>query len=110
MTDESVFMPGSEYETRKKTYGYFKPEQFGYLLARYCRERGIEKANIDRFLLPAGKKYFDAGWAYLKKMGHVAAEPDRDVAGIYWCPKCGYAIQIPLTGRISDVKCPKCGN
>ena len=47
LTDETrLSLEG--YETRKKSFGYLKPEQFWYLLARYCAEEGISQGEIGR--------------------------------------------------------------
>jgi len=69
LTDDVFFMPGGEYQAQKKMYGYIKPEQLGYLLARYCVERGISHDKVTPFLSSAGRKYFNIGYNYLKRDG-----------------------------------------
>lgn len=67
LTDEIFFMPGTDYYTEKKMYGYIRPEQLGYLLARYCSDRRIDFDKVMPFLGPAGKKYFKIGVNYIKR-------------------------------------------
>jgi hypothetical protein len=70
LTDEVFFMPGGEYHAEKKTFGYIKPEQTGYLLARFCDERGIKYGSVAPYLDPAGRRYFSAGHNYLERRKH----------------------------------------
>ncbi len=67
LTDDIFFMPGGEYQTEKKMFGYIKPEQLGYLFARYCAERRISHYKVMPFLSSAGRKYFNIGHNYLKR-------------------------------------------
>lgn len=67
LTDDIFFMPGGEYHTEKKMYGYIRPEQLGYLLARYCAEERITRDKVVPFLGPTGRKYFNIGYNYLKR-------------------------------------------
>ncbi|MDP2929159.1 MAG: hypothetical protein Q8O01_03725 [Candidatus Omnitrophota bacterium] len=67
LTDDIFFMPGGEYHTEKKMYGYITPEQLGYLLARYCAERDIAHDKVVPFLGSAGRKYFNIGYSYLQR-------------------------------------------
>jgi hypothetical protein len=67
LTDETFFMPGGEYYSEKRMYGYVRPEQLGYLLARYCDERGIPYSKIKPYLSSTGRKYFNVGHNYLKR-------------------------------------------
>ena len=109
LTDEFKLLPGEGYETRKKFFGYLKPEEFGYLLARYCAEHGIAEDAIKPFLGPTGRKYFNIGSSCFKKSDHQISASAGPVTGIYWCSKCGVSTQIPLSGKIEYAKCPKCG-
>ena len=67
LTDEIFFMPGGEYQSEKKMFGYIRPEQLGYLTARYCGEHGIRHGKAISFLGPAGRKYFNIGYNHLKR-------------------------------------------
>lgn len=69
LTDETVPVLFVGEETRKKFYGYLKPEQFGYLFARYCAEHGVAEKDVWPFLNTAGRKYFSEGRDFLKKRG-----------------------------------------
>lgn len=109
LTDEVNLLPGEGYETRKKFFGYLKPEQFGYLLARYCAEHGIAENAIKPFLGPTGRKYFNIGGNYLKRSGYGVNKSAGPITGIYWCSECGSFTRVPLSGKIEYVKCPKCG-
>jgi hypothetical protein len=65
------------YETRIKTFGYLKPEQFGYLLARYCQENGISAKMVKQYLTTAGQRgYYDDGRAYLRKRTQIVNVPE----------------------------------
>lgn len=108
LTDDFFFIPGGEYHTEKKFFGYLSPVQFGYLLARYCAEHGIPEDNITPFLGSAGLKYFNMGRKYLARQNNVVHKSAEKVTGIYWCPKCGYRMLFSLEGKIKDLKCPKC--
>lgn len=69
LTDDFKMLPDGGYRAEQKTFGYLKPEQFGYLLARYCAENGIAEANVLGSLNDAGRKYYKIGSAcYRKKM------------------------------------------
>lgn len=119
LTDETSFVPGGEYESKKKFLGYLYPSEFGYLLARYVREYGIPKSNITLFLNPTGREYFESGYNYLERQrlaaksggesGRSSVKNAGEAAGIYWCPSCGNAGSISLSGEIKDLKCPNCG-
>jgi hypothetical protein len=106
-TDDITYMPGESYHTEKKFYGYLKPDQFGYLLARYAFDHRIEKETIMPYLLPAGRKYFDIGYTNFLKRNNTIS-PAKPVIGLYWCPSCGYLMKVPLTGIMTKKKCPKC--
>lgn len=112
LTDETTLSLGEGYETRKKFFGYLKPEQFGYLLARYCAEHGVLSDAVLPFLNPTGKKYFNYGLGYLKKKSRAISASAGQVTGIYWCPRCGSFNRIPLTEKIKTPKCsnPNCKN
>ena len=67
MTDDFRVTADGGYSTEEKTFGYLKPEQFGYLLARFCAERGIAVDTVRPHLNSAGWKFFTMGNAYLQK-------------------------------------------
>jgi len=67
LTDEVFFLPGGEYGTEKKFFGYLKPEEFGYLVARFAMDHNIPEATVMQHLNPTGKKYFSFGLAQLKR-------------------------------------------
>lgn len=67
LTDEFILIPGGGFESQSKFFGYLKPEQFGYLLARYAKDHNIPNADIIEHLNDAGKKYFSLGSDHLKK-------------------------------------------
>ncbi|HNX90833.1 MAG TPA: hypothetical protein PKG81_03140, partial [Candidatus Omnitrophota bacterium] len=69
---EGFFMtPGGSYHAEQKLFGYLSPEEFGYLLARYCRERNIDPENVFPFLNQTGKEYFGIGISYLERCGKI---------------------------------------
>ncbi len=75
MTDNFRVTAGG-YSTEEKTFGYIKPEQFGYLLARFCAEHGIAESTVKSHLSPTGWKFFSIGKGYLnKKKMRVASVP-----------------------------------
>ncbi len=108
LTDDIFFMPGEEYQTEKKFFGYIQPEEFGYLLARYCAEHGIAVDKITPFLTPTGRKYFSIGRTYLARREKPVPVSNREVKGAYWCPKCGKFTRFSLTEEAVDIKCPRC--
>lgn len=67
LTDDIFVLPGEGYETQRKFFGYLKPEQFGYLFARYCVEQNIAPRDMIPSLNGAGRKYFKIGLSYLKR-------------------------------------------
>ncbi len=67
LTDDTFFIPGTEYASEKKAFGYVRPELLGYLLARYCRDHNIAEDKIIPRLYPAGLKYFNIGRNYLAR-------------------------------------------
>ncbi|MBU4376606.1 MAG: hypothetical protein KKD29_03915 [Candidatus Omnitrophica bacterium] len=76
-TDEYIVHPEGGYETSKKTFGYLKPEQFGYLLARYCAEHNIDKDAVKPYLNAAGWKYFNIGNTFIREKTHEMRTPER---------------------------------
>lgn len=109
MTDDFLFLPGGEYETQKKFFGYLKPEQFGYLFGRYAIENGIPPGRVMPHLRWAGKKYFTIGLNYARRKGVRPAASPGAVEAVYWCPKCGVMIRRPFGDAGRDIRCPKCG-
>ncbi|MCX5667817.1 MAG: hypothetical protein NTY34_05870 [Candidatus Omnitrophica bacterium] len=77
LTDEYTVSPDGGYETRKKTFGYLEPNQFAYLLARYCAEHNIKDDAVKPYLGPAGRKYFKVGSRYLRKRTRQTRTPAR---------------------------------
>jgi|GEM_PF-1832887 hypothetical protein len=75
LTDEYKVSSDGSYETRKKTFGYLEPNQFAYLLARYCADHNIEDDAVYPHLGPAGRKYYKFGSKYLRKKDHIAVTP-----------------------------------
>ena len=108
LTDETFSTADRGTRTEKKVFGYLKPEQYGYLLARYCADHGIPARNIEFFLEPAGRKYFNIGNEYLKRSAVVSVKPAAPATGVYWCPKCGQHSTVDLSGELAEIRCPKC--
>jgi hypothetical protein len=75
LTDEYNVSPDGGYEMRKKTFGYLEPNQFAYLLARYCADHNIKDDAVKPYLGPAGRKYFKFGSTYLRKRTHRTSTP-----------------------------------
>jgi hypothetical protein len=75
LTDEYNVSADGSYETRKRTFGYLEPNQFAYLLARYCADHNIKDDAVKPYLGQAGRKYFKFGSAYLKKSTHRIIVP-----------------------------------
>ncbi len=67
MKDEFTSLPEGGYQSEKKTFGYLTPEQFGYLLARYGKDRGIAESDLKQHLNDTGWRYYKIGRNYLKK-------------------------------------------
>jgi hypothetical protein len=107
LTFESKLLPGEGYETTRKDFGYLKPGQIGYLLARYCSERGIPPSAIMRFLEPASKGYFESGCRHINRKG---APSGRTAApeGLYWCPGCGEPMRLDLSVAAVVPRCQPC--
>ncbi len=76
MTDEFNMHPDGSYETSQKNFGYLKPEQFGYLLARYCKDKGISGETLKPYLNKTGWKYFQIGHKYLTKQKQAIHIPE----------------------------------
>ncbi len=75
-TDEYSFsIDGKECQARKKTFGYLKPEQFGYLLVRYCAEHNINSKDVKPHLTATGQKYFNNGNTYLRQKNNQVRMP-----------------------------------
>ena len=108
LTDETISTGGGGFETEKKLYGYLKPEQFGYLAARYSADHGISYESIEPFLEPAARKYFIMGNAYLSKIGYQPEKIANTAKGVCWCPACGTIVHVDLAAKNSDIQCPKC--
>ena len=98
------------YSSEKKIFGYLKPEQFGYLLARYCAEHGIPAGSAGSFLGPAGRKYFDTGQAYLERRPGGLPKATGAPTGVYWCPNCQQRNTVDLSKEDTDIQCTKCSN
>jgi len=84
LTDDFMLVLGGGYEAKKKSFGYLKPEQYGYLLARYCADRGIKCDVVRKYLDPAGKKYFHTACAYIRKKGYAAKNYSGSSWGLVW--------------------------
>lgn len=107
-TDDFLIIPGLEFTSIKKSFGYLKPEEYGYLLARYCHDHGIPPANVEPYLDPGVRKYFIMGKNYLDRTPLKNQKPSGAATGIYWCPKCGNKITVDLSGTPPEIKCGKC--
>lgn len=108
LTDTTSLNSEGGYSTEQKLFGYLKPEQFGYLLARYCAEHGIPAYRVEPFLTLAGRKYFGIGAEYLKRTPLAAAKPSGKAAGVYWCPQCGQRIPVDLSKDSPGIRCTNC--
>lgn len=67
MSDEFRMTPEGGYQTSKKTFGYLTPEQFGYLLARFCRDHNVSDKELKPHLNDTGWKHYKAGSSYFKQ-------------------------------------------
>jgi len=76
MKDEFNVLPDGSYTTEQKTFGYLKPEQFGYLLARFCKSKGLTPETLKPYLNNAGWKYFKLGNAYLQRETEGITTPE----------------------------------
>ena len=72
LTDDVFFLPGGEYESRSKFFGYLKPEEFGYIVARFTTENNIRENDVMNHLSPTGKKYFRIGLENIKNKSEAA--------------------------------------
>lgn len=107
-TDITTFSGTGEYRTEKKFYGYLTPDEFGYLLARYCQENGIDKGNAAAFLNSSGKKYFARGCNYLSRRASLPVKDDAQKTGAFWCPKCGHFNRVDISIKIDGIRCENC--
>lgn len=96
LTDEFNLVLGGGYEEQKKVYGYLKPEQYGYMLARYCADHGINYDAVRPSLNSTGKKYFYMGRDYITKTGYIPAEPIGPPYGISWSAGSGSPERVSL--------------
>ena len=108
-TDVTSIVGSGEYRTEKKFYGYLKPDEFGYLLARYCRENGIYPGNAAAFLNSSGRKYFVRGCNYIIRKEGPAEKTAEKKQGAFWCPECGQLRYVDVSEKISGIKCANCG-
>ncbi len=108
LTEKTTVVPGEGSSTEKKSFGYLQPEEYGYLLARYCAEHGIPASSIAPFLEPAARKYFNIA-RNLDKPTLKSAQSQGPATGIYWCPKCGQESTVELSRGSQDIQCLQCG-
>lgn len=108
VTDDVSMNGEGGYSTEKKVYGYLKPEQFGYLLARYCLEHGIPAHRVEPFLESAGRKYFEIGQEALKRSPPKNLRRGLPAKGLLWCPHCAERFTVDLSLNREHVQCPKC--
>lgn len=108
LTDETRILPGEGYETRKKAFGYLKPEALGYLLARYCAEHGIPEESIRPFMNSSARKYFDIGRDYMRRKNAPPKSPVAKPTGLFWCTKCGALTSMEISGRMDKISCSTC--
>lgn len=106
-TDETK-MTFDGYNTQKRLFGYLSPEQFGYLFARHCKERGVPERSVRVFLNASGRKYFDIGSSYLNRSNLKVKKRGKPIPGIYWCPKCVNPVRISLSGEAKSLDCSGC--
>ena len=76
MSDEFNMTPEGGYQTSQKNFGYLTPQQFGYLLARFCKDHNIKDAELKPHLNDAGWKYYKSGAAYFDQQSHGVSVPD----------------------------------
>ena len=108
-TDVTSIVGSGEYRTEQKFYGYLTPDEFGYILAKYCAINGIDAGNVAAFLNSSGKKYFSKGCNYLARQGDVLEKTAIEKQGAFWCPACGYFNHVDVSERLSGIKCLSCG-
>lgn len=92
ITDRTSITPGG-YETTHRSFGYLKPGQFGYLLARYCAEGGIPQAKVRSLLNPSARKYFDEGSRQVERAARPALPVSGRAGGISWDAARGMYIE-----------------
>lgn len=76
MSDEFNMTPEGGYQTSQKNFGYLTPQQFGYLLARFCKDHNVSDAELKPHLNDAGWKYYKEGSAYFKQKSEGTYVPD----------------------------------
>ncbi|MBI4971127.1 MAG: hypothetical protein HZC17_04725 [Candidatus Omnitrophica bacterium] len=76
MKDEFNVLPDGSYQSEQKTFGYLKPEQFGYLLARFCAEHNVPESDLKGHLNAAGWKYYKFGRDFIHKRSRGASVPE----------------------------------
>jgi len=110
LTEEFFNVPGTGFYSAKQRYfGYLKPGEFGYLLARYCRDKGIAPENVLPFLSDTGKGYFKEGLNMTRSSGVLSEKKSVKFIGIYWCPECGTMNEVIISDPLIEIKCKKCG-
>jgi hypothetical protein len=108
-TNEFGLLPGEGYESKVKEFGYLKPEQVGYLTARYCAEHAVPPGAVRPFLNRYGRRYFDRGLEHLRRSRPTPDKPAAKVTGLCWCPACGARNEFALGDDTSGAKCARCG-
>ncbi|MBU1121649.1 MAG: hypothetical protein KKF54_02990 [Candidatus Omnitrophica bacterium] len=109
ITDEEIYIPGVAHQSEKRFFGYLKPEQFGYLFARYLKENRVELGNIKPFLTRGAHRYFKIGSNYLTRKNKYRISNNR-IDGLYGCVKCKSFLKFPIDREISTIRCPNCNN
>jgi hypothetical protein len=114
LTDEYRISPDGGYRIEQKFFGYLKPEQFGYLLARFCAEQGIADTEAFSGLSAAAKKYYRIGKARYNRQNGKSGIPGpvlraQAVIGGYWRylrgKLSGVGIEIPeLPGSQIEIR------
>ncbi|MBP7055532.1 MAG: hypothetical protein KBB52_01595 [Candidatus Omnitrophica bacterium] len=99
LTDDFVLLLGGGYEEKKKSFGYLNPEQYGYLLARYCADRGIRYDIVRPYLNQTGKKYFDMGCGYIRNTRYRGNNYAGSVWGLIWKDDSSEPERLSLAGE-----------
>ncbi len=107
-TDVTSIGGMGEYRKEKKFYGYLTPDEFGYLMARYCAENGVYDGNVSAFLNHSGRKYFSRGRNYLARNNPGLRGEGTKKTGAFWCPECGQFNRIDISSKISVLRCSNC--
>lgn len=110
IVDEEIVIPGLYYESKKHFFGYIKPEQFGYIFAKFLFERGILIKNLDKYLSPGAMRHLKIGHHYLLRNRGRDTFNYKEGLAIIPCSNCEKFLRFPANDRKLQLRCKNCNN